>query len=460
MNASNTQSAPELLMPAGNFEKLKVAFAYGADAVYAGAPQFSLRARENGFKKENMAEAIQYTHDLGKKLYLTANIVAHNRKIKPFMNKIDEMVGWNPDALIMADPGLIDMVKERHPDMEIHLSVQANAMNWATVKFWYKMGVRRIILSRELSIDEVKEIKDNCPEMELEAFVHGAICIAHSGRCLMSNFFSYRDANDGCCNNACRWGYKVHERVDDANESDIMQLGDYTPIKGDFYLEELNRPGQFMRIDEDEFGTYLMNAKDLMAIEYLNEMKAAGIDSFKAEGRTKSIYYLAMTSRAYRSAIDDMMAGKSLDPKDLNDLMKIHNRGYTPGFLINRADHDLQRYEEGITNVYTQEFGAIVEKSEPGKLWIRPRNRLKVGDSIEIITPNQTYETTIQNMTNEEGESLDAIHGGTNVLVWIPFDTIIDGTHALVSRKVENPTTLYESRQKDSTNHVAEVSQK
>jgi U32 family peptidase len=432
---SKKKLKPELLMPAGSFEKLKYAFAYGADAVYAGAPQFSLRARENSLKNEQLAEAVRYTHERGKKFYLTVNILAHNRKIKPFLNKIDELVAAGPDALIMADPGMIDLVKERHPDMEVHLSVQANAMNWTTVKFWHKVGISRIILSRELSIDEAKEIKDNVPEMELEVFVHGAICIAHSGRCLMSNFFSYRDANDGCCNNACRWSYKMYTGEEMPNANPLGEQS-YQPLKGDYYLEETERAGQFMQIDEDEHGTYLMNAKDLMAIDQLDQLMEAGVDSFKVEGRSKSIYYLSMITKAYRNAIDEVYAGKPLSPQHKENLYKVHNRGYTPGFLVNRSDHELQRYEEGLTNLYTQEFAAVVKKAETNRLLITPRNKLCIGDKVEIITPNKSLYTTIQSMQDIEGNSVEAIHGGTDKEVWIPTDGVTED-FSLVSRVLD-----------------------
>lgn len=424
---------PELLMPAGDLEKLRFAFAYGADAVYAGAPQFSLRARENGFTEELLAKGIDYAHGLKKKFYLTLNIVAHNRKIKPFINKIASMIEAGPDALIMADPGLIDLVKEKYPDMDIHLSVQANAMNWATVKFWQKMGVTRIILSRELSIDEIKEIKDRVPDMEIEAFVHGAICIAHSGRCLLSNYFNYRDANDGCCTNACRWSYKVYaENVPNKN----TVVDSYEPLKGNYYLEEMDRHGELMRIDEDEHGTYIMNAKELMAIEYLDKLMAAGVDSFKAEGRTKSIYYLTMVARTYRMAIDDLMQGKPFHPQYILDLKKLHHRGYTAGFLINRADQTLQRYEEGLSNIFSQEFGGVVLAKEKDKLLITPRNKVSVGDKIEIISPIKSVYTTIESLTLEDGSNVASIHGGTNVKAWIPFDEDLDTEFAILSRVV------------------------
>lgn len=420
---------PELLMPAGNLEKLKYAYAYGADAVYAGAPQFSLRARENGFKDDTIFEGTEYARKHGKKFYLTVNILGHNRKIRPFMNKIDQMMEAKPDALIMADPGLIHMVKQKYPDAEIHLSVQANVMNWAAVKFWHSVGVSRIILSRELPIDEIKEIKDQVPEMELEAFVHGAICIAHSGRCLLSNYFNNRDANQGMCTNACRWPYKVYAKKDYIDDD----LNNDYEIFGDLYLEEKERPGDLMRIDEDEYGTYIMNAKDLMAIEHLKKMYDAGVESFKVEGRTKSVYYLSLTTKAYRHALDDMMAGKEFNPQYIEDLNKLHNRGYTAGFLTREKDN-LQRYEEGTSNIYTQEFGGVIKEFKEDQILLSPRNRVKIGDTIEIITPKETRHIKIPAMTDLNGESVDVIHGGTARDVWIPLEKPIAAEFGLASR--------------------------
>lgn len=428
---------PELVVPAGSLEKLEYAFAYGGDAVYAGIPQFSLRARENEFKDEHIFEGVKKAHGLKRRFYLTANIIAHNRKIKPFLNKLSDMLKARPDAVIMADPGLIEIVKQKHPEVDIHLSVQANVMNAASAKFWHKQGVSRIILSRELSIDEIKEIKDSVPDVELEVFVHGAVCIAHSGRCLLSNFFSYRDANDGCCNNSCRWSYKVYSGQ--TTEKNMPGEKGYKTLKGDYYLEETMRPGEFMPIDEDEYGTYILNAKDLMAIEHLKDLIQAGVDSFKIEGRTKSIYYLSMTTRIYRNAIDDLASGKGLNPQYIEELQKVHNRGYSAGFLIDRTDHKIQRYEEGVTNIYSQEFGGVIKAVKDGKILITPRNKLVIGDKIEIITPQQAYHTTIKSMVQDDGTELNAVHGGTNVEVWIPFEEGILADYALISRVVENP---------------------
>ena len=434
--------SPELLMPAGNLEKLQYAFAYGADAVYAGMPQFSLRARENGFREETIFEGAAYAHQRGKKFYLTANILGHNRKIHLFLKKMDELIKAAPDALIMADPGLVSLVKERHPHVPIHLSVQANVMNWAAVKFWHKVGVSRIILSRELSIEEIKEIKNQVPEMELEAFVHGAICIAHSGRCLLSNYFGHRDANQGLCTNACRWPYKLYAKPQLEEEDPQNRL----ELLADFYLEEKERPGQMMRIDEDEHGTYIMNARDLMAIEHLKDMWEAGIDSFKIEGRTKSVYYLAITTKTYRRAIDDMMAGKALNEDLIRDLNKIHNRGYTPGFLVEKTDSSLQRYESGITDIYSQEFGGMILASRPGSLFVAPRNKLSCGDKLEVITPENSFHFTFNAIRDEAGHSLEAIHGG-KLPAWIMGDVPEISSYALVSKVCASSTEeMHKSR--------------
>lgn len=399
---------PELLMPAGNLEKLKFAYAYGADAVYAGIPQFSLRARENGFREASIFEGASYAHERGKKFYLTANVLGHNQKIDLFLKKIDQMMLAKPDAMIMADPGLIHLVKEKHPEVPIHLSVQANVMNWAAAKFWHKAGVERIILSRELSIQEAKEIKDKVPEMEIEVFVHGAICIAHSGRCLLSNYFGHRDANQGLCTNACRWPYKLYAKPSLEEE----QSGNRLEILADFYLEDKDKPGEMMRIDEDEHGTYIMNARDLRAIEHLKELHEAGVDSFKIEGRTKSIYYLSVTTRAYRQAIDDLVAGKNFDTRLLTELNKIHNRGYTAGFLIGKTDSSLQRYEEGTTNIYHQEFGGMILDSKPGAIFVKPKNKLSIGDQLELMSPKQSALFNIESIEDEKGMSCESLHGG------------------------------------------------
>ncbi len=402
---------PELLSPAGDHEKLRYALAFGADAVYAGAPQYSLRARENDFNIRSVTEGAEYTHRLGKKFFLTINLVAPNRKVRTFMNHIDTLLSCKPDALIMADPGLIDIVHERHPEVPIHLSVQANAMNWASVKFWKKLGVTRVIASRELSIDDVKEIKDRVPEMELEVFVHGAICIAHSGRCLLSNYFNNRDANQGVCTNACRWPYKV-------------------------MVEEQGRPGELMEVEEDEHGTYVFNAKDLMAIEYLPQLIDAGIDSLKIEGRSKSAYYASIATRAYRQAIDAVMAGQSVPEHCIRDLYKIHNRGYTAGFLVGPSSPDFQNYEASHSNDHTHDYGGVVVKQEGRQILVSPRSKITKGSELAVVTPTHELTLIANELKLEDGSFAEAVHGGTDKNFWLELPENIDCEFAMVAKKI------------------------
>lgn len=404
MTIQPLNASPELLMPAGSLDKLRFAYAFGADAAYVGVPLFSLRARENEFNLEALKESIDLARSLNKKLYVTANIFARNRKIKEFDRQISDWAALKPDALIMSDPGLIAMVKEKHPEVPIHLSVQANVMNWQGVKFWHEqMGVERVILSRELQVNEIKEIRDRVPTVELEAFVHGAICIAYSGRCLMSSYFSYRDANQGVCDNSCREKFHLFETNKDTTE---------------YYLEDLRNKGELYQIDEDEHGTYIMNAKDLRLIEHLREIVDAGVCSLKIEGRTKSEYYVAMVTRAYRQAIDDMMQGKDFDPNLLEELDKVANRGYHTGFMVQPPEVEGQNYNTSVPRYYSQKFGGIVSTDEApaGFLPLEVRNKINLGDTGELITPNnKTIEFKIDKILNMKGESVSAAHGGSGV---------------------------------------------
>ena len=355
---------PELLVPAGTSDKIAYAFAYGADAVYAGVPRYSLRARENDFTEDKLKNAIGYCHQQGKKLYLTMNIFPHNRKVDGFTEMLERVAQLKPDGLIMSDPGMIHVAREKHPELEIHLSTQANAINWQTVRFWKEQGLKRIILSRELSLDEIKEIKQRVPDMELETFIHGAICIAYSGRCLLSNYFTHRDANQGTCTNACRWQYDVYsEPREHQTEQDI-----YKPIKGNYYLEESERPGELMPVDEDEHGTYIMNAKDLSTIHILKDLIDAGIDSLKVEGRTKSVYYLSVVTRAYHLALEALKIGRSAE--DIyNEVNAIANRGYISGFLERNPQKDGQNYVQSHSGNQTHQFAGIVESWDDEKNW-------------------------------------------------------------------------------------------
>ena len=389
----------ELLMPAGDFDKMRYAFAYGADAVYLGIPRFSLRARENGFKKlEQVAEAVAYAHGLGKKIYVTANVFPHNSKTSSFTKYIADLLNLcKPDAWIMSDPGLIMMMREHFPQEIIHISVQANTINWASAKFWQKIGAKRIIVSREITIKEIKEIHEACPELELESFVHGAICMAYSGRCLISNYLSHRDSNQGVCTNSCRWEYKV-------------------------YVEESERPEELFELDEDEHGSYLMNSKDLCAIHCLEELKEAGVCSFKVEGRSKSVYYVSMITRAYRRAIDDLEAGRPFNPEHLKDVFATSNRGFIEGFLHGNPGVAGQEYITSNSAYSSYRFIAVVKgyDQEKQRLNLEMRNPMKVGQVLEVCLPEGNECFTVNDIFNLKGESLTQVHGGA-CLCWISF---------------------------------------
>lgn len=421
------KTTSELLLPAGNFEKLKYAFAYGADAVYAGVPRYSLRTRENDFRKESLVEAIAYTHELGKKLYLTMNIYAHNAKIKGFMDEMERMLQYEPDAMIMSDPGLINLARKEFPELDIHLSTQANCTNWASADFWRDQGVSRIILSRELSLKEIAEIHAKVPDIELEAFVHGAICIAYSGRCLITNYMNNMDANQGTCTNSCRWGYNFGQKSPSLLElegQEIIQVEKpYSPPEDGYFLEEPKRPGQYFDMKEDEHGTYMMNAKDLCSIELLQQMRDAGIVSYKIEGRTKSVYYAAMTARSYRKAIDDMLANRPFDTRNLEDLIGIAHRGYISGFYTKNPQEYGQNYVDPSSQDFTAQNAGMVTAWDASSqlLAFEIKNQIRVGDTLEIISPEKTVEMVVKELFNAKKRPVDVVHGGTG-LGYVPFD--------------------------------------
>ena len=387
-----TKNKLELLMPAWDMEKLKFAYAYGADACYVWAPMFSLRARTNAFTMESLAEAVRYAHNLWKKIYFTANIYAHNMKIKPFLSQFRKMVDMWPDAFIMADPGLIHIVREEFPDVEVHLSVQANNTNWAQAKFWENLWIKRIILSREISIKEMKEIHENVPNMELEAFVHWAICMAYSGRCLISNYLSNRDPNQWTCSHSCRWEYKVfkNEKSEEELETVTGRPEEYQELEWNFALEEKERPGEMMEIDEDQYGTYLMNSRDLMAIDYMQELTDAWIISFKVEWRNKTVNYIASVWLAYRKALDAIEAWENYDSEELSkELFAIANRGYIPGFLAGNPNQNAQFYERN-GSYWTKAFlGILRDYDEENKLVrVEVKNKFNLWDEIELVSPS------------------------------------------------------------------------
>ena len=463
-----TPKAPELLLPAGSLDKMRAAYDFGADAVYAGQPRYSLRARNNEFRLEQIAQGITEAHARGKKFFVTSNLIAHNDKLRTYLRDLEPVVALNPDALIMADAGLIMLVREKWPHIPVHLSVQANTTNWAAVKFWQKMGVARIILSRELSLAEVEQIRQECPDMELEVFVHGALCIAYSGRCLLSGYFNRRDPNQGTCTNACRWNYKTMDAAVDPNTGEAMatseQLqgfnfaaeaeraeqdstcgnGQRHPAADKVYLiEEEGRPGQLMPIMEDEHGTYIMNSKDLRAVELVEKLAKIGVDSLKVEGRTKSLYYVARTAQTYRRAIDDAVAGRPFNPQLISELEGLANRGYTSGFLERRPSQDYQSYETGHSVATRSQFVGEVKTVQDGWAEVETKNRFAVGDWIEIIHPQGNRTLRLDVMKNAEGAQID-VAAGNPLRVWIPVDGPAE--HALVARLLTPPVAAETSR--------------
>ncbi len=401
---------PELLAPCGSLTMLETALRFGADAVYAGQPRYSLRVRNNDFGKlERLAEGIARVHAAGKRFYLVSNLLPHNAKVKTYLADMAPVVALGPDALIMSDPGLILMVREAWPHMPVHLSVQANTLNSAAVRFWQRQGISRIILSRELSLEEIAEIRQDCPDMELEVFVHGALCIAYSGRCLLSGYFNHRDPNQGTCTNSCRWDYKVKPAETDAG--------------GDVYLlEERERPGQYMPIEEDEHGTYILNSKDLRAIEHVQQLAALGVDSLKIEGRTKSPYYVARTCQSYRQAIDDAVAGRPLDPRLLGALEGLANRGYTGGFYERHPDQEQQNYLRGHSESSRSLYvGDVLGYAENGLARVAVKNRFARGDRLEIIHPSGNREIRLDTLQDRDGLPVETAPGsGHEVLLPLP----------------------------------------
>ncbi|MCL1078826.1 U32 family peptidase [Parashewanella spongiae] len=441
---------PELLSPAGTLKNMRYAFAYGADAVYAGQPRYSLRVRNNEFSMENLAVGIQEAHDLNKKLYVVSNISPHNAKLKTYIKDMEPVVSMKPDAIIMSDPGLIMMVREAFPDQEVHLSVQANAINWASVKFWETQGIKRVILSRELSLDEIEEIRQRCPNIELEVFVHGALCMAYSGRCLLSGYINKRDPNQGTCTNACRWKYDVHD-AEQTETGDVIAVQPQsstvqieTPTLGEgpvtdkvFLLQEDNRPGEYMPAFEDEHGTYIMNSKDLRAIQHVERLAKIGVDSLKIEGRTKSFYYVARTAQLYRQAIEDATSGKDFNPGLMRQLEGLAHRGYTEGFLRRHVHDEYQNYDYGYSISDTQQFvGDITgNRNASGMAEIEVKNKFLVGDSVEIMTPQGNITLTIEALENRKGEAVDAgLGNGHTVFLDIPKE--VDLTNAILLRNL------------------------
>ncbi len=436
----------ELLSPAGTIKNMRYAFAFGADAVYAGQPRYSLRVRNNDFLADNLAKGIDEAHRQGKKFFLATNVIPHNAKVKTFMADIAPIIAMKPDALIMADPGLIMMTREAWPDMPVHLSVQANTVNYATVKFWQSIGIKRVILSRELSLDEIEEIRQKCPDIELEVFVHGALCIAYSGRCLLSGYFNHRDPNQGTCTNSCRWKYDTlpaHENAEGelVPDSEVLSMADIStagcggaerhPLADKLYfLEEEGRKGELLPIMEDENGTYIMNSKDLRAIEHVQRLVEIGINSLKIEGRTKSHYYVARTAQTYRLAINDALAGRAFQPELIGVLENLANRGYTDGFYQRHHSHEQQNYITGYSKSHQQQFCGEIRSYDPntGLAVIDVKNKFSVGDKLELILPEGNQDIIVERMEDIHGHSMqEASGGGYEVKIPLPEIRSVNG---------------------------------
>lgn len=377
---------PELLAPAGSLSKLKIAITYGADAVYVGGEEFSLRVAAENFSPEELAEGVEFAHSRGKKVYLTANIIPHNSDIEEYEDFLKKYSKAGFDAVILSDLGMFQLTRELAPDLEIHISTQANNVNFKSAESWYKMGAKRVILAREMSLDEIHEIRQKTPEgLELEAFVHGAMCISYSGRCLLSNYMTGRDSNLGACAHPCRWKY---------------------------FLMEETRPGEYMPVVENERGTFIYNSKDLCMIEHIDKLVESGLDSFKIEGRVKTEYYLATVVKAYRDAIDayfENPQGFKPDPEWLKELKKVSHRDYTTGFFFGKPGDNEQNYETS-SYIRNYELLGIVEgyDEETKMLSVVQKNRFFKGGEVEFLQPHGKFvKHKIEYMEDEDGNELE-----------------------------------------------------
>ena len=382
-----SQKRPELLIPASSLEVLKTAVMFGADAVYIGGEAFGLRAKAKNFSMEDMKKGVEFAHAHGVKVHVTVNILAHNDDLPGVEEYLKELKEVGPDALIIADPGVFELAKEICPEIQRHVSTQANNTNYATYQFWWKQGASRVVSARELSLREIKEIRERIPaEMEIESFIHGAMCISYSGRCLLSNFFTGRDANQGACTHPCRWKYSIVEET---------------------------RPGEYMPVYENERGTYIFNSKDLCMIEHIPELIDAGIDSFKIEGRMKTALYVATVARTYRKAIDDYLESPELYKKNMDwykeQISNCTYRQFTTGFFFGKPDETTQIYD---SNTYVKEYtylGIVGSVDEHGRYRIEQRNKFSVGEEIEVMKPNgENRSVTVRAIVDEEGNAMES----------------------------------------------------
>lgn len=380
------KNKPELLAPAGSLSKLKIAITYGADAVYVGGEEFSLRTAAENFSVEDLKEGVRFAHERGKKVYLTANIIPHNEDIDEYIEFLKEYLTAGFDAVIVSDLGMFQLTREIAPELEIHISTQANNVNYKSAETWYKMGAKRVILAREMSLEEIAEIRRRTPEgLELEAFVHGAMCISYSGRCLLSNYMTNRDSNQGACSHPCRWKYNLVEET---------------------------RPGEYMPVFENERGTFIYNSKDLCMVEHIDKLAECGLDSFKIEGRVKTEYYLATVVKAYREAIDSFFRDPQNfkpNPMWLEELKKVSHRDYTTGFFFGKPDGNEQNYETS-SYIRNYELLGIVDSydEKTGLVSVIQKNRFFKGSEVEFLRPNGDFiKFKIEYMENADGEEME-----------------------------------------------------
>ena len=383
----STERKPELLIPASSLEVLKTAVVFGADAVYIGGEAFGLRAKAKNFSGEDMIEGIAFAHEHGVKVYVTANILAHNRDLEGVRAYFEELKEIKPDALIIADPGVFMLAKEICPEIERHISTQANNTNYLTYQFWYQQGAKRVVSARELSMEELRELRAHIPEdLEIETFVHGAMCISYSGRCLLSNYFTGRDANQGACTHPCRWKYAVMEE---------------------------SRPGEYLPVYENERGTYIFNSKDLCMIEHIPELLESGIDSFKIEGRMKTALYVATVARTYRKAIDDCLKSRELYEEHMpwykEQIAACTYREFTTGFFYGKPDESSQIYDNNTYQKGYTYLGIVGDVDVENYIHLEQRNKFSVGEMIEIMKPDgENLAVRVEAILNEEGEAMES----------------------------------------------------
>lgn len=416
---------PELLLPAGTLDRLKTAILYGADAVYCGTPDMSLRVKSS-FSLEDLVEGIEYAHSKGKKVYLTLNLFSHNKDIEKLPQFIETVQKVKPDGLIISDPGVFQFVRQHAPELELHISTQANVCSWLTVDFWEKQGASLVVMAREVSFEELAEIRQKCPNIKIETFIHGSMCMTYSGRCLLSNFMAERGANQGSCAHSCRWGYKLKIKLKDNTEHEI-EINENNKELFDFFLEEEIRPGALMPFEEDVQGSYILNSKDLCLLPKLDEYIKLGLDSFKVEGRNKTEFYAGSVARVYRAAIDDYVKNPDEWRADdyMDEINSVANRGYTLAFHEGRLTNLAHDYEStGSTSFY--EYAARVVDWDGDDMIIEGKNRLASGDVLEFLSPHQREPILLriyQFNYSRDGKNwkiVDAVNAGVKPLVRIP----------------------------------------